>query len=105
MSEIDTEVQVKSKSCPPCGCVGKNPGYGKLNNDSVDSEFATLTPGMWKLSDDYQKIVMEFNTRNWNGSIAFINEVSVIAESKEVSHHPGNSDIEWNMFLISSSAS
>ena len=37
------------------------------------------------------KITMEFKTRNWKGAIAFINEAGVIAESEEVSHHPGTS--------------
>lgn len=87
MSEL---VEVKAKSCPTCGCVGKNPGYGKLTNEEIDAEFATLAPGVWTLADDYMKITMEFKTRNWKGAIAFINEISVIAESDEVSHHPGN---------------
>lgn len=83
MSDLISEPQ------KACGCVGKNPGFSKLTKDEIDSKFASLAPGMWRLTDDDQKIVLEFKTRNWNGAIAFINEMSVLAESVDISHHPG----------------
>lgn len=89
MSEIIPEEASKEKGCHSCGCVGKNPGYGKLSAEDVDKEMSTLSPGVWKLSEDRSKISMEFVTRNWKGAIAFINEASIIAESEEVNHHPG----------------
>ena len=77
------------KSCPTCGCTGKNPGYDKLTSEDVDNELSKLSSGIWKLSEDHLKITMEFKTRNWKGAVAFINEASEIAESEEISHHPG----------------
>mmetsp|Transcript_34957 Transcript_34957/g.33237 ORF Transcript_34957/g.33237 Transcript_34957/m.33237 type:complete len:128 (-) Transcript_34957:65-448(-) len=81
-------------ACRTCGCTGKNPGYEALNKEMVDIEFQLLAPGMWTLSENYEKISRVFKTKNWNGAIEFINEASAIAEGP-VSHHP---DIHLTMY-------
>ena len=64
-------------------------GRRKLSEDAIDQELHILSPGIWKLSDDKKKISTRLTTRSWSKAIAFINELSVLAESEAISHHPG----------------
>ena len=80
---------LKSEAQKTCGCVGKNPGFSKLTKEDIDSKLASLIPGMWTLVEEPQKLVVRFTTRNWSSAVAFINELSHLAESADISHHPG----------------
>ena len=64
-------------------------GRKELSEDAIDQELHKLSPGVWRLSDDKKKISIRFTTRSWSKAIAFINELSVLAESEAISHHPG----------------
>ena len=55
----------------------------------IHEELGKLSEGVWMLSEDKLKISIEVMTRNWKGAIDFINELSLLAESSEISHHPG----------------
>jgi hypothetical protein len=72
-------------SCSSGSCVGRR----ELSENAIDQELRILSPGVWKLSDDKKKISIGFTTRSWSKAIAFINELSVLAESEAISHHPG----------------
>jgi Pterin 4 alpha carbinolamine dehydratase len=72
-------------SCSAGSCVGSR----ELSEDAIDQELRILSPGVWKLSNDKKKISIGFTTRSWSKAIAFINELSVLAESEAISHHPG----------------
>ena len=91
---------LKSEPQRPCGCVGRNPGFFRLTHEDVDSKFASLIPGMWRLVDESQKLVIQFTSRNWSGAVAFINELSLLADSAEISHHPGKELIDHRSISI-----
>ena len=65
-------------------------GRKELSVDAIDQELQKLSQGVWKLSDDKKKISIGFTTRSWSKAISFINDLSVLAESKDISHHPGS---------------
>jgi pterin-4a-carbinolamine dehydratase len=72
-------------SCSTGSCVGRR----ELSEEAINQELKLLSPGVWKLSDDKKKISIRFTTRSWSKAIAFINELSALAESEAISHHPG----------------
>ena len=79
--------------CTTGSCVGRK----ELTEDAISQEFQKLSQGVWKLSDNKKKISIGFTTRSWKKAIAFINELSSLAESGEISHHPGTkSSIQHN---------
>ena len=82
-----------TEACTTGSCVGRK----ELTEDAINQEFQKLSQGVWKLSVDKKKISIGFTTRSWKKAIAFINELSTLAESEEISHHPGTkSSIQQN---------
>jgi pterin-4a-carbinolamine dehydratase len=75
-------------TCSPASSGGCK-GSSKLSDELIHVEFGKLSAGVWILSEDKLKISIEIMTRNWKAAIDFINELSLLAESTEISHHPG----------------
>ena len=75
------------KVCGGGGCIGSV----KLSDQGINDEFQTLLENVWKLSDERKSICMEFMAKDWGSAMSFLNAISSIAESKEISHHPGSS--------------
>ena len=75
------------KVCGSGGCIGSV----KLSDQGINDEFQTLLADVWKLCDERKSISIEFMAKNWGSAMSFLNAISLIAESKEISHHPGTS--------------
>lgn len=67
------------KKCVPC-----EGGVDPLSKEGI-TEFLKIVPG-WKLSETGDRIVREFQFKNFLESMAFVNKVAEIAESE--GHHP-----------------
>ena len=88
MSVVDEEIASKQGRCPACGCIGPNTGYNPLSREDMTALYQSLKPGFWVLSEDGLKLKRSFKCRNWQAAIDFISEVSTIAESEKIQHHP-----------------
>jgi pterin-4a-carbinolamine dehydratase len=75
-------------TCSPASSGGCK-GSSKLSDEMIHDEFGKLSAGAWILSEDKLKISIEVMTRHWKAAMDFINELSLLAESTEISHHPG----------------
>lgn len=42
----------------------------------------------WVISEDGKSISRKFTCKNWQAAMNCINAISVVAESKEIQHHP-----------------
>ena len=85
-------------TCPACGCVGPNPGYIKLSQEELVTEYSTLKQnGYWVLTAEGESTCLKrkFKCRNWQAAINFINAASVISEREDISHHP---DLHLTMY-------
>lgn len=90
---METQVEESSSSsggrCHACGCVGPNPGSAAMSMEDALEEFKTLNPAsMWLLSSDGKRISRKFTCRNWQAAMRVLNDISVIAERKDIQHHP-----------------
>lgn len=92
--------ETSMSTCSPASSGGCR-GSSKLSDEMIHEELGKLSEGVWILSEDKLKISIEVMTRNWKGAIDFINELSLLAESSEISHHPGT--LHWCCKLLDSS--
>ncbi len=75
--------------CHACGCLGPNPGSEAMSMDQALEEFRTLNPAsQWTLASDGSHISRKFVCRNWQAAMNVLNEISAIAERKDIQHHP-----------------
>jgi pterin-4a-carbinolamine dehydratase len=60
-----------------------------LSTDVIEEELAKLSPSsMWHLSTDGKKLTRKFTCRNWHAAMNVIHEISLIAERRDINHHP-----------------
>lgn len=68
-----------NKKCIPC-----EGGVDPLSREGIEA-FLNIVPG-WSLGEIGDRIKREFNFKDFNESMAFVNKVAAIAESE--GHHP-----------------
>jgi 4a-hydroxytetrahydrobiopterin dehydratase len=73
--------------CHACGC--EDNGKVKLTEEEIQQELATLNPQWkWTLSDDHKTISRIMVLKHWQAAMNAIQEISKIAESPDMLHHP-----------------
>ena len=77
------------QACKIGGCCGKDTPL--LPAAEVQARLGSLP--LWKISDDGKTISRTFTAKNWGAAMAFINELSVLAE--EEGHHPDVHLTNW----------
>jgi 4a-hydroxytetrahydrobiopterin dehydratase len=81
----DISTTASSIGCSPCGCSGA----AKLTDEEIQVELQSLNPlRQWKLSEDMKVISRSIVCRHFQSAVDAINEISKVAESPDMLHHP-----------------